>query len=131
MSKERLSRLQRWILKFLHNRENQVAWLTTLKYHACRSEGLFKPEASRASVDVTFSRSLRSLSCKDLIIPFGSKGKVPLKIDGMEELKDTPGMWAMNVKAIGLTDEGEAKAQELLNAKNEKLNNKKSEVNNE
>jgi len=72
---------------------------------------------TRNSIAVTFSRSLRSLERKDLIFLYGSN---PMKeIRGINVFADV-----VNIKSIAITDEGIIKAKELLNVKNEKVNNK-------
>ena len=125
MSEERLSKLQKWILTFLYNHDGYATWVTTLKYYARRSEGLFNSEAKRNSIEVTFSRSLRSLYFKNLIEPnTANPGKLPSGRVGRRKNFNDEG----NIKWLYLTEEGEKKAKEFLNVKNLKLNNKKSEV---
>jgi len=128
MNEQRLSRLQKWILRFLYSKEINIVWITSLKYHAVRSEGLFKSRPSQNSLHVIFSRSLRGLYYKKFIESFSglhSSGlpKICLKIDGMEEMRGDP-YCGMNLKSVTLTEEGQAKAKELLNVKNTGLNNK-------
>jgi len=131
MSTERLSKLQKWILEFLYNREGHTAYLTELKYHARRSEGLFNPEASRNNIEATLSRSLRNLYQKGLIELVAADPVKEVRIfGGRGNVFDDPKNRG-NLKFFWLSDEGEAKAKEFLNVKNVELNNKKKDVDND
>ena len=130
MSEERLSKLQKWILKsiYLINPEGRVRVKDLKKTSLLGLKELWgkqeieKPFNSEkktwASIDVVFSRSLRSLERKDLIFAYASD---PLKeVCGLNISDDIA-----NLSSIALNDKGEDKAKELLNVKNPELNNKK------
>lgn len=95
-----------------------------MKSYARKIEGPFKPETKRNAIDVSFSRSLRSLYFKRLIEASTEDGREPSgRIFGRKENFADEG----SIKWLFLTDEGEIKAKELLNVKNPELNNKKDE----
>jgi hypothetical protein len=149
MSEERLSRLQKWILMafYIMGPEYRIN-VKDLKETSIRglkiwgkTEILESPWRSKIkwpSIEVSFSRSLRELYCKGFIdgfsgLHFSGLPKICLKISGSEEMRGDP-YCGMNLKSIVLTEEGKAKAQEFLNVKNVKVNNKEllnksSEVN--
>lgn len=139
MSKERLSKLQKWILKFLYVKKDFSVSTKSMKYwmlYKHKEQGFegepFNKNFHTRSLDATISRSIRNLYSKELIdvgagLGPGEIPKICTGIDGMEEMQGP--YYGVNVKFIFLTDEGETKAKELLNVKYEKLNNKKkSEV---
>lgn len=132
MSEERLSKLQKWILKsiYLINPKGRVRVKDLKKTSLFGLKELWgKPEIEKpfnsekktwASIDVAFSRSLRSLGRKDLIFVYASD---PIKeVCGLNVFDDIA-----NLSSVALTDEGETKAKELLNVKNSELNNKEKE----
>ncbi len=126
MSKERLSKLQKWILVFLYEHKDYKTTTKVMKSYARHTEGVFNPKARTNAIDVTFSRSLRSLYFKRLIDPqTANPWTAPSgRAAGRRKNFSDEG----NIKWLYLTDEGKAKAKELLNVKNPKLNNKKNEV---
>lgn len=130
VSEERMSRLQKWILMMLWSYA-EGSNLKVKELKACarfggkremrRFEGKAFRDGHRSqknSVDVSFSRSLRTLERRDLIFTYAAD---PLKeIRGTNVFDDVG-----NLSSIALTEEGEVKARELLNVKNSKLNNRK------
>ena len=111
MSAERLSRLQKWILMMLWSYAEDGN-LKVKELKACAMRGVKKEmrrfngspfkdghRPQKNAVDVSFSRSLRTLECRNLIFGFASN---PMK----------------EVRRINVFDD------ELLNVKNSKLNNK-------
>jgi len=143
MSEERLSKLQKWILKFLYfeiGEEKKWVEVSYLKYCSIfgasieghRYTGF---QCNKNVLHVTFSRSLHNLHYKGLIeaesglckVGDGFLPRVNIKINGNEEMKDLPNhhkYGGMNIKCIYLTEEGRAKAKGLLNVKNLGLNSK-------
>jgi hypothetical protein len=150
MANERLSKLQKWILIALYIIGPQyrisVKELKRTSIHGLKIWG--KPETlespwnkgkrNHTSMDVSFSRTLKNLEEKDLLFCYGnSKGLNGLSARSRDILEAfVPGLnngfrghnifeCTGNTKEISLTDEGEAKAKELLNVKNAGVNNKK------
>ncbi|MBA7524252.1 hypothetical protein ES705_16389 [subsurface metagenome] len=136
MSKERLSRLQKWILKFLYVKKDFSVSTKSMKYwmlYKHKEQGFegkplsdnFHP--TKNNIDAAVSRSIRNLYSKELIdvgagLGPGEIPKICTGIDGMEEMQGP--YYGINVKFLFLTDEGMAKARELLNVKKLELNNK-------
>ncbi|MBA7520617.1 hypothetical protein ES705_12713 [subsurface metagenome] len=127
MSKERLSRLQKWILKFLCvkkdfsvSTKSMKSWML-YKHKEQGFEGKpFNENFHTKSLDATISRSIRNLYSKKLIdvgagLVLGEGPKVCTSIDNMKEMRGP--YYGVNVKFLFLTDEGEVKAKELLNVK--------------
>lgn len=115
MSEQRLSKLQKWILEFLYNQQYYVGRLTMLKYYARQNEGLFNPETKRNAIDVSFSRSLRSLNFKGLIeANTANPAREPSgRCFGRKKNFADEG----SIKWLFLTDKGEVKVKKLLNVK--------------
>lgn len=115
MSRERLSKLQKWILAFLYENKDFKVTAQAIKSHARYAKGLFNPKAKRNAIDVTFSRTLRSLFYKHLIDPVTANPwtEPSGRAHGRRKNFSDEG----NIKLLFLTDEGEAKAKELLNVK--------------
>jgi len=115
MAKERLSKLQKWILIFLYNHGDCFVSTQALKNYAHRDENPFNPGTRRNAIEVVFSRSLRSLYYKQLIEASSINGREPSgRCQGRRKNFGDEG----NIKLAYLTDEGKAKAKELLNVKN-------------
>ena len=123
MAEERLSRLQKWILKALYliGPEGKVS-VRDLKETSIRglveiwgkSETLESPWGKKgiklASLDDSFSRTLRNLIRKGLLDDYPT--------DLMKEVRGINVFGSVcNLGAVALTDEGKAKAKELLNVK--------------
>ncbi|MGA2466856.1 MAG: hypothetical protein ABSH06_21225 [Thermodesulfobacteriota bacterium] len=150
MAEQRLSKLQKWILMVLYLIDPKacitVKDLKRTSIYGLRIWGKDdtlespwgKGKRKRASMDVSFSRTLRSLEMKNLLFRQGSSGGLgnlsARSRDMIEALN--PGLieggyrgcnifdCLANTKEIYLTGEGEAKAKELLNVKNAEVNNK-------
>lgn len=148
MAKERLSKLQKWILMALYLIGSEGRGRITVKdlkltsIHGLKIWG--KPETlespwnkgkrTHTSMGVSFSRTLKTLEEKDLLFRHGnSRGLSARSKDMLEAI--VPGLngefrghnifeCTGNTKEISLTDEGEAKAKEILNVKNAGFNNK-------
>jgi hypothetical protein len=131
MSEERLSRLQKWILKALYavGPEYRIPVRSLIDASIYRMGGDWakvndlpspwgKQRPHRASITVSISRAIYSLIYKKLLWEFGCESNPCVDFYQVNSIRRRP------VKSVLLTEEGEAKAQELLNVKKSEVNNK-------
>jgi hypothetical protein len=131
MTEERLSRLQKWILKTLYlvvpNGSMRIEDLKTTSLYGLEiwnKEDIESPwrskQSKRGSMAASMSRTIRALERKNLVFLYGNFIRGPMQEVRGVNIFECVG----NAKSIALTDEGEAKAKELLNVNNGEINNK-------
>ena len=125
MSKERLSKLQKWILKTCYEQGEKRAYGVRRQQLVRRYCQDVKGRLYSISSDqVTLTRSIRNLAFKDYIDISGSQA--PIDFDNVLSKEQKAGLLiAKNIKMFWLTDKGITEAEKLLKVKKEKLNFKK------
>jgi len=114
MAEQRLSKLQKWILLKCYELREYRLWRSYLVR-------LYRQEfeiSKMNSIQVSITRSMRTLAKKEYIFVHGSKEKPFIDIThvlsrGQRIARNV----AANIKFLRLTDGGVAKAEELLNVK--------------
>ena len=118
MSEERLSKLQKWILKKCYEQGEKRGygmWRRELvrKYYREVKRGFYSVSSSQ----VTLTRSIRNLAFKGYMDISGGK-QGPIDFEGILSEEQKVGLLiAKNVKMFWLTDKGKAEAEKFLNVK--------------
>jgi hypothetical protein len=126
MAKERLSKLQKWILNKCFERGEKYAYVVRrgqLVREYCQEFKIGRyaeidDQVNISGIQVSVTRSMRTLAKKEYIFVHGSKEKPFIDIThvlsrGQRIARNV----AANIKFLRLTDGGVAKAEELLNVK--------------
>ncbi len=119
MADKRLSKLQKWILNRCYERGEKYSYVVRrgqLVREYCKE---FKGRIySISSVQVSITRSIRTLAKKEYIFVHGIEGKPFIDINHVfSKEQRMRGNVGANIKFLRLTDRGVVKAEKLLNVK--------------
>lgn len=116
--RERLSKLQKWILKKCYEqgeKKGHGMWRRRLVRKYCRE--IKGRQYSIGGDQVTLTRSIRNLAFKGYMdISGGKQGPIDF-MNVLNEEQKVGLLIAKNVKMFWLTDEGKTEAEKLLNVK--------------
>lgn len=114
MSKERLSKLQKWILaKLLESDDKCCDRIDLRTRYYCD----VKKQGSMNCLEASLTRSIINLYFKGLIDVIGGRWTLQVAVRGKPPAKQIFPMLGRNIKCICLTDKGENIATKFFNVK--------------
>ncbi len=109
MAEERLSKLQKWILLKCYKAEEYRLWRSQLVRLYWREFEM----SEMNSIQVSITRSIRTLALKDLLYVYGSDSTPCIDVTRSRKLDEREGMIGDCIKWLCISDEGIELAKSL------------------